>query len=299
VKELYEKWSEEYFKTLKSDSSSRTITAAWAYCSSIYDMRASDVRVRHLKGCMDDGFVEIKGEIRKASPSTKGRIKSMFNLMFDYALEYEIIDKNYARMFELSGDVIKEKEELKRGHIPFTEEEINKLWDNVDKIQYIDVVLIQCYAGWRPQELGLLEIENVDLKEWTFVGGMKTEAGTNRLVPIHPRIRPLVRRKYDEAIELGSEYLINCTDTNTAKSSLKFTYDKYRHRFDKIVERLKLNADHRTHDPRKHFVTLAKKYNVDEYAIKYMVGHKIDDITEAVYTEREVSWLKEEIQKIR
>lgn len=299
VKELYEKWSEEYFKTLTSVASVRTITAAWAYCSSIYDMRASDVRVRHIKGCMDEGFIVVKGEERKASPGTKGRIKSMFNLMFDYALEYEIIDKNYARMFELSGDVIKEKEELKRGHIPFTEEEINKLWDNIDKIQYVDVVLIQCYSGWRPQELGLLEIENVDLKEWTFVGGMKTEAGTNRLVPIHPRIRPLVKRKYDEAIELGSDYLINCTDTNTAKSSLKFTYDKYRHRFDKIIERLELNADHRTHDPRKHFVTLAKKHNVDEYAIKYMVGHKIDDITEAVYTEREVSWLKEEIQKIR
>ena len=299
VKELYEKWSEEYFATLKSVSSTRTITSAWAYCSVIYDMRAKDVRARHIKGCMDDGIIVVKGEERKASASTKTRIKSMFNLMFDYALEHEIVDRNYARTFDISTNILQEKEEAKRGHLPFTENEMQALWDNVDKIQYIDVVLIQAYSGWRPQELGLLMIENVDLKEWTFVGGMKTMAGTNRLVPIHPRIRHLVKQKYNEAIELGSDYLINCTDTNTAKSSLNFTYDKYRHRFDDIVERLGLNPEHRAHDPRKHFVTLAKKYKVDEYAIKYMIGHKISDITEAVYTEREVGWLREEIEKIK
>ena len=41
-----------------------------------------------------------------------------------------------------------------------------------------------------------------------------------------------------------------------------------------------------------------KKYKVDEYAIKLTVGHKIEDITEAVYTDRPVSWLVEEISKI-
>jgi len=46
------------------------------------------------------------------------------------------------------------------------------------------------------------------------------------------------------------------------------------------------------------FVTMAKKYGVDEYAIKYMVGHKISDITEKVYTQREYEWLKTEIEKI-
>ena len=44
---------------------------------------------------------------------------------------------------------------------------------------------------------------------------------------------------------------------------------------------------------------MAKKYGVDEYAIKYMVGHKISDITEKVYTEREFQWLREEIEKIK
>ena len=46
-------------------------------------------------------------------------------------------------------------------------------------------------------------------------------------------------------------------------------------------------------------MTKAKEYNVDEYAIKYIVGHKIMDITEKVYTSRETSWLRKEIEKIK
>lgn len=65
----------------------------------------------------------------------------------------------------------------------------------------------------------------------------------------------------------------------------------------KIVETLGLNPEHRAHDPRKQFVTMCKRNKVDQYAIKYMVGHKIDDITEAVYTERGTDWLASELKK--
>lgn len=56
---------------------------------------------------------------------------------------------------------------------------------------------------------------------------------------------------------------------------------------------------HNIHDWHKHFVTAAKKYGVDEYTIKYIVGHKISDITEKVYTNREFEWLKQEMEKIK
>lgn len=296
VAELYERWTNDYFKTLKSESSARTITCAWAYCSSVYNMRASDVRARHIKGCMDEGTVKIKGKEQHASAGTKARIKSMFNLMLDYALEYEIVDRNYARTFNVSDDIVKEKEETKRGHIPFTENEMEILWNNINTKQYVDIILFQCYTGWRPQELGLLKLEDIDLETGVMVGGIKTEAGTNRVVPIHPRIRHIVEQKYKEAEELGSEHLLNCTGS---RSGLKLTYDKYQKRFVKVIGELNLNEQHRAHDPRMHFITMAKKYKLDEYAIKYIVGHAIQDVTEKVYTKREIDWLKEEIEKIK
>ena len=55
---------------------------------------------------------------------------------------------------------------------------MNLLWSSLGEMPGIDILLIQCYSGWRPQELGLLEIENIDLVEWTFKGGIKTDADT-------------------------------------------------------------------------------------------------------------------------
>lgn len=92
VKELYKKWTEAYFQTLKSKSSERSVSSAWSYCSSIYSMRAKDLRARHIKGCIEEGTYDG----HTASAGTKTRIKSMFNLMMDYALEYELVDRNYA-----------------------------------------------------------------------------------------------------------------------------------------------------------------------------------------------------------
>jgi len=299
VKELYEKWSTEHFKTLKSESSCRAIISAWGYCSSVYNMRVIDIRARHIKGCMEEGTAIVRGKEQHPSPAIKNNIKSLFNLMLDYALEYEIVDRNYSRSFNLSDEVIKEIVTVKKSHIAFTDEEMKLLWEHVNDKQYIDAILIQCYSGWRPQELGLLELENVDLEEWTFKGGMKTEAGIDRVVPIHSKIRDLVVRKYKEAEALGSKYLFNNTDPSSNRKDIRFTYNRYQKGFARVRDELKLNPNHRPHDGRTHFVTSAKKYGVDEYAIKYIVGHKISDLTEKVYTKREFDWLKEEIEKIK
>lgn len=43
---------------------------------------------------------------------------------------------------------------------------------------------------------------------------------------------------------------------------------------------------------------MAKNKGVDEFAIKRIVGHAIQDITENVYTVRDVEWLKQENEKV-
>jgi integrase len=296
VKELYDKWLPEHDKTVKSI---RPIESAWSYCTAVYDMRVKDIRARHIKGCMDEGISKVRGIEKTPSASMKNQIKSLFNLMLDYALEYELVDRNYSRTFNLTDETIKEIVTVKQEHIPFTDEEMELLWQHVDDKMMVDVLLVQCYSGWRPQEIGLLEIKDVDLDNWTFSGGMKTDSGTGRVVPIHSRIRHLVERKYKEAQELGSLYLFNYVNPNTRRKNTNLTYARYQKCFTMIRDELKLNPEHRPHDGRKHFVTMAKKYGIDEYAIKYMVGHKISDITEKVYTQREFEWLKEEIEKIK
>ena len=48
---------------------------------------------------------------------------------------------------------------------------------NVGKYPDIDLILIQCYSGWRPGELCYLRLDDVDLNARTFTGGLKTKRG--------------------------------------------------------------------------------------------------------------------------
>lgn len=288
AEELYEKWTNEYFNKI-SDSHQSTIKWAWRRCAELHKMRVIDIRARHIKGCIDNN----------PGASLKNQIKSLWNNMLDYAVEYELVDRNYARTFKLSEDVFKDINTTKKEHIAFSDEEMRILWEHVDDTPYVDMLLVQCYSGWRPQELGLIELKNIDLDQMILTGGLKTQSGKDRKVPIHSRIAKLVKNNYDKAMKLKSEYLFNYTDPERTNSSTKFTYPRYQTVFSKICNNLGLDSNHRPHDGRVHFVTAAKKYKVDEYAIKYIVGHSITDLTEKVYTKRELQWLREEIEKIK
>lgn len=294
VKELYERWSKEAYKSL-SDSRVQTLECAWKYCSSVYDMSVKDFRIRHVKGCIDEATVVVRDEERTPSAATKTNMKTLFNQMFDYAVEYELVDKNYARSYKLSKEVSKKATTATKEHIPFTMKELDVLWQNLYVVKDVDVVLIQCYSGWRPQEIGKIKLENVNLEERFFIGGLKTDAGKERKVPIHPKIFPLVEKRYNESKNINSKYLISSGDPR----KIEFSYSKYYYSLSKIVKQLDLDEEHRPHDGRVTFTTLAKKYEIDEYAIKYMVGHEISDITEKIYTHREFGWFVTEIAKIK
>ena len=230
-----------------------------------------------------------KGKKRFASANTKSRMKSMFNLLFDYAVEHEIAMVNYARNFSIDDDIIKEKEKNKKEKIPFTNEEIKKLWENID-FGFTDMVVIQLYSGWRPQELAILKVSDIDFEKNIMTGGLKTQAGKERIVPILPLIKPLLEKRYNEAVKLKSEYVFNDINSQTG---INMTYDKYRKRFMKIMEKLDMN--HTPHECRHTFITIAKSNKMDEYVLKLIVGHAIDDITEKVYTHRTVEQLRTEM----
>lgn len=297
--EMYDKWTEEYFVKLKTQSSIRTIQSAYSYCSGLYKMKVREIRTYHLKECIDKGYVIVsvgkdKGKKRFASANMKTRIKSLFNLMFDYAMEHDIVTKNYARLFSLDDEIVKQKNIDKKEKVPFSDEEVKVLWDNVNKVPFVDMLLIGIYSGWRPQELATMKIENIDRDKNTMFGGMKTSAGENRYVPIHPLIKDLVQNRYDEAKRLQSDYLFNDQD---GQQGTTMTYDKYRRRFEKVISRLKLD-NHSPHETRHTFITKAKKYGVEEYVLKLIVGHAIKDVTEKIYTHREIEELHREIEKI-
>ena len=297
MSELYDRWLPEYIKSGVSHSAISGIKSAWHYCSAIYDIRVSEVRARHIRSCIENAAIMKKENLVCASANIQIRIKSLFNMMFDYAVEYELTDKNYARNI---GRLKNTEQETgtKKEHLTFSEEEMQALWNAAGTVTGADLILIQCYSGWRPGELGLIETDNVDIVHWSFSGGIKTESGKNRGVPIHSKIRPFVLSYYNKAKADGCKYVFSVPYNRTGQIANPMTYKHYKLIFANIIKNLGMNPLHRAHDPRKQFVTMGKKAGVNEYALKKMVGHIITDLTERVYTDRDLEWLRNEIEKI-
>lgn len=270
--DVYEKWSKEYFDTLSNPSSARSYIAAYKHSEPLHKFEMKSIKVMHLEQTIASA---------KVGDSTKARMKSLYNLMYKYAMKHEIVSTDYA---QLCNGI---KVGINAPKIPFTDEEIETLWNRRNESYILDMALIQIYSGWRPQELILLRTDDVDLENMTMVGGMKTEAGKNRIVPIHSCITHIIKKFYDPS----EEFLFKCED------GTKMTYDKYNHRFHKAMNLINMN--HKPHECRHTFITLAKKHNVNEYILKKIVGHTIKDITEGIYTHRDIAEYKREIEKIK
>lgn len=291
--ELYDLWYHEREKAKPDKTTLSRYRSLWRYSAPIKDMAVRDLRVHHLKECVLHGTVVNNGAAVEISPITAAKLKFMYNQLFDYAVENEYVDKNIARMFSVNSEF-----ETQHEHFPYTDEEIDILWKNVGACDVADLILIQCYSGWRPQELVKLKTADVHLDERWIQGGMKTKNGKNRQVPIHTKITPLIQHRYEEARSIGSEYLFNHRYKRWPDRWTKYSYGYLSDAFIETLPLLGINPEHRGHDGRVHFVTLAKKAEMDEYALKRIVGHKIDDLTERVYTRRTIEWLISELDKI-
>ena len=131
------------------------------------------------------------GQPIKISVISRVKLKFLYNQLFDYAVQNEYVPQNISRMFSIDSEIIVQHE-----HFPYTEEELNILWNNVGVCEAADLLLIQCYSGWRPQELCKLKVADVHLEERWIEGGIKTKSGKHRQVPIHKKILPLIKRRY-------------------------------------------------------------------------------------------------------
>ena len=143
----------------------------------------------------------------------------------------------------------------------------------------------------RPIELVSIRNKDIDFEKCCIIGGAKTEAGRNRIIPVHPKIEHLIKYRFNEE----NEYLFNDYNKLT-KEVTPLTYDKYRGRFKKVMTAVGMT--HNPHETRHTFITQAKYCNVNEYILKKIIGHEISDITESVYTHRNIETYKEEIAKI-
>ena len=253
----------------------------------VYKLYCKYLRPLHNKKIKEIKVIELQNFIssmvdNNLSTGTLKNLKSFMGFVLKKAIQMDIIDKDYSQFIKLP----KHKKKIERKI--FTEKEISLLWDSLDKFKYVDVILILIYSGMRINELLKLKKVNVDLEQSIITGGSKTEAGKNRIIPIHPKIRPLIMKR----MENKTEYLIPNT-TNTGY----FLYNNFRaYHFVKIMENL--NMKHTIHDTRHTFATMITDVSTNENIITEILGHTNIKMTNR-YTHTNIAKIRKEVEKIK
>jgi integrase len=154
-------------------------------------------------------------------------------------------------------------------------------------MDFVDTVLIMIYSGFRIGELILIKSADVNLEERYIKGGIKTAAGKNRIVPINKKILPFIKKR----IECGNEYLI----VNFKNEQMKYD-NYYKEKWMNIMD--KLEMDHKPHDCRHTCATLLDNAGANKLSIKRILGHASPDITDKIYTHKDIDELKKAIDLI-
>ena len=209
--------------------------------------------------------------------------RGLLTSIFSFAIKRNLIDKNIASNIEIN-----KKKEVAVERKIFTEEEIKFLWQqiNISNKEDISMILIMLYTSLRVGELLELENVNIHLEEdipYIDVVKSKTEAGI-RVIPIHDKILPLIKKYYNSNNKLLFE-------NNGNKN--QYGYWRVNH-FDKVVENLNLQR-HTPHDCRHTFVTRLSMTSANPIAIRAIIGHTGKSLTENVYTHFPLKELKKAI----
>lgn len=228
---------------------------------------------KHLSAIKDRPIKELTvNELQSAvnncdrKKATKENIVLCIKNVYKYALAHDLCEKDNGRFV-----IVPDAEDDEHG-IPFTEDEIKLLWENkTDPV--CEFLLIMCYSGFRISAFLSL---TVNLEEKYFQGGVKTS--TNRIVPIHSKIFPLVETRIKRE---------GCL----LKSVQVFRKEMYAR-----ISQMRMN--HTPHDCRHTFSWLCQKFGVNELDRKRMLGHSFSDVTNSVYGHRTVEELRKEIEKI-
>lgn len=264
MKELFEKWSARDFQKM-SKSSASSHKSAFKHCVSLHNAPYKNIKAYQMQEIIDNcgcGY------------STQGAIKNLFGQLDRFAMELDVISKMNSALISAAPIPPSSK-------VPFTEDEITAVW-NISDQEWVDSVLFFLYTGFRIGEMTTIECANVNLEEMTIKGGIKTKAGKDCIVPIHPKIQGFVRSRMSE----GNKFLFSY-------KGKKLSATQYYIFWNQIMEQLSMS--HTPHECRHTFRSRLDSAGANKRCIDLLMGHTSKDVGERVYTHKTLDELKDTI----
>lgn len=222
----------------------------------IADMRIIDIKKREIE--------QIAESVSGMSASVQNRTKRLVSDVFKWALEDDVILKDYSQFMTFTNTKSKkEKTALSKAEIDLILEGNEPLWK------------VMLYTGMRVSEAAKMDREHIYEEGGTLcfhVWDAKTNAG-NRIIPVHSAIMPLLDNNQYPVKSHGSVYWIK--------------------------EFNKLSMPHTSHDLRRTFSTYGKKCGMDDFYRRALLGHAQKTLTDEVYTQPLVEDLKSQIELVQ
>jgi integrase len=268
LNEVYDRWIERVDKKGLSESRMRTHLMARKRFEQLGNKRIKDIKTPHLQDWLDG--LDMK-------PGSKGIVRTTLVQLYSYAVTNDIVQRNYAQGLEIN-----EKTES-TGKV-FTPDEIEILWKHTNDAD-VQKILILIYTGMRVGEMLDIHKDNIHLDEGYMIGGNKTEAGKDRIIPLHDKIKPFVKE------QLGDNKWLT-----TNAHGEKLSYTTMRRNYVKVMKQF--GMDHKVHDTRKTAVSIMHSSGIPMETVRMIVGHSGKGVTEKVYLFKDAHELVEVINTL-
>lgn len=265
---VYDLWSAR--KYAKAGAASVvSYKASWKRLSELAGLTMRSITVDQLQAIIDHD------EAYGLSKSSINNDRLLMRALYAFAMERDIVSKDYSAFVQLPSVGPKYEKGI------LDDLQMKKLEQMAaNGFPWADTVLMLCYTGFRITEFLSLTPFSYHADDDCLRGGIKTEAGRNRAVPVHPKIKPYLI----EWIAKGGETII-CNESGGPVSS-----HWYRNRaFKSVVEALGI-SDATPHWCRHTFASRLHAAGVAELERKRLLGHANKDVTE-YYTHTDITQL--------
>lgn len=259
--EVFDAWKEEHYKEI-TDAGRATYNRAFDVFATLHQKKFRELRTADFQAV-------INPHMKKAH-STVSKYKQLITQMSAWAIREELITTNFASFVKLPENVKKEKE-------IFSDADINKL--ESDGSETAKIILMLIYTGMRIGELFSLPIK--DYHETYVVGGEKTEAGRNRVIPIRPE-----GRRYFSYFSAQADGPLLLSGYTGQRVSNNFRKRDYYPLLDKLgIERKTPHATRHTYASR------ARRAGMPPEILQKILGHTNYSTTANIYVHTDIEEL--------
>lgn len=256
-REIYELWLPVHSRMIGA-SGKGSYKTAYSNCAELHDKVFR--KIRHS----DFQNVIIRLEEEGKSKSSCEKVMQLFGQLCEWAIQEEIMQVNRARGCTIAAEQKSEGKVIPAAAIKKME---------LSSSPAAKIVLILIATGCRPNEL--FNAKRCNCHDNYFIGGSKTDAGRNRVIPVDEiglgAYRELLRASEGEELLIDG-YGGNRTHANFAKREWKA-----------LMEEIGLTG-YTPYDCRHTYITNAKRAGVDAQILRRIVGHADLSTTDKYYT---------------